>query len=294
MLGVPVRSGSLSTTTYTSGILQAVAATTRGDVESAVELLGLRGRPVCVHSSLRSFGPVHGGAPTVVDALLDAATTVLVPTFSWETYGHPPEDPQRFQGNGVGEAAAFGPKHQRVFSPTVDVLDHDMGVIPRRLLERPGRRRGDHPLCSFAARGPLAESLVHTQNADDVFAPLRELVRHQGSVLLMGVELTSMTLLHLAEQEAGRAPFRRWALDEQCGVVPVAVGGCSAGFDNFEPHLSSKNTTVGESTWRAFDASSTLVAATEAIRGEPKITKCSSAHCARCRDAIAGGPITSA
>jgi aminoglycoside N3'-acetyltransferase len=39
-------------------------------IRSAVKALGLSGRPVCVHSSLRSFGKLIGGADAFVDAFL--------------------------------------------------------------------------------------------------------------------------------------------------------------------------------------------------------------------------------
>jgi aminoglycoside 3-N-acetyltransferase len=46
---------------------------------------------------------------------------------------------------------------------------------------------------------------------DDVFGPLRALRERDGWVVLAGVGLTSMTLLHVAEIEAGRKPFIRWS-----------------------------------------------------------------------------------
>jgi hypothetical protein len=54
-------------------------------------------------------------------------------------------------------------------------------------------------------------------------------------LVLIGVGLTSLALLHLAEQLAGRGPFRRWALGANGKPELVPVGGCSNGFDTFEP-----------------------------------------------------------
>lgn len=260
------------------------------DIESAVDDLGLRGRPVCVHSSFRSFGAVNGGPATVVRSLLDAGITVLVPSFSWAAYAHPPADPQQYRRNGLDPSVSFGLDHQRVFSRHSSEIDEDMGAIPRVVLEHPSRRRGEHPLCSFTAVGPLGERLVSTQTATDVFAPLGELVKLNGVVLLMGVGLSSMTLLHLAEQQAGRSPFVRWARSGDGEVIPVAVGGCSAGFGNFEHLLPSEQTRVGHSTWRVFDAAETLQTAFDRIRMDPDITRCDSESCIRCADAVTGGP----
>ena len=54
----------------------------REEIRAGIRELGLSERPVCVHSSLRSFGKVDGGAATVVEAFVDEGCTLLVPTFS--------------------------------------------------------------------------------------------------------------------------------------------------------------------------------------------------------------------
>ncbi len=46
-------------------------AVTRADVRAGIRRLGLAGLPLCVHSSLRSFGWVDGGPGTVISGLLD-------------------------------------------------------------------------------------------------------------------------------------------------------------------------------------------------------------------------------
>jgi hypothetical protein len=107
-----------------------------------------------------------------------------------------------------------------------------------------------------------------------------------------GVGLTSMTLLHLAESLAGRRRFVRWANDIHGQPVAWDVGGCSEGFDQFEPLLAplAREVVVGTSRWRAFPAQATALAAAAAIRANPGMTHCPDPSCLRCRDAIAGGP----
>jgi hypothetical protein len=95
--------------------------------------------------------------------------------------------------------------------PASNEIDDDMGALPAAVLARPGRVRGDHQLSSFTAIGPLAEQLMRDQAPLHVFAPLEALTDTGGVVLLMSVGLDSTTLLHLAEQRAGRTLFRRWA-----------------------------------------------------------------------------------
>jgi len=50
---------------------------TTGDIRKAIRNLGLAERPLCVHSSLRSFGWVEGGAQVVVDGLLGASCGII-------------------------------------------------------------------------------------------------------------------------------------------------------------------------------------------------------------------------
>jgi aminoglycoside 3-N-acetyltransferase len=146
---------------------------------------------------------------------------------------------------------------------------------------------------SFAAVGSEAEALVGRQQPLDVYAPLRLLTDRGGFVLLIGVGLTSMTLLHLAEAQAGRELFRRWAYAPGGDVIEVQTGSCSEGFDAFEPVLAplARETLVGGSRWRAYPAREAVQRAARAIQADPQITHCGDSTCCRCRDAVAGGPI---
>ena len=54
----------------------------------------------------------------------------------------------------------------------------------------------------------------------------------------MGVDLERLTLLHLAEEMAGRQLFRRWAKDSNGSTIMVEVGGCSEGFHKFNQIVS--------------------------------------------------------
>lgn len=264
------------------------------NIREAVQALGLSGRALCVHASLRSFGHVEGGPSTVVEALLAEGCTVMVPTFSW-TFAVPPSGPRRPQNAWDYDSfdqptAGIG----RVYRPdTAEIDREDMGAIAAAVVAMPGRVRGNHPLCSFAAVGPLAHALIAEQRPLSVWGPFRALAEAEGFVVLMGVALDNMTLLHLAEQMAGRNPFRRWANGPDGQPMEVETGGCSAGFDSLEPVLSSFESTarVGASAWRVFPARDALDAAASAIRDNPQLTHCGDPECGRCRDAVLGGPI---
>ena len=267
---------------------------TYDDLVNAIESLNLAGKPVCVHASLRSFGNLEGGADALVTAFLAARCTLLVPTFSW-SYAIPPPADQRLSRNGWDYDAYAGPTTglNRVYTPTTPDLDREMGVIPAAVLAQPEAVRGNHPICSFTALGPLAADLIAPQGPVSVFAPLAALTRLDGAVLLMGVGLKRMTFLHYAEQVAGRTPFRRWANDAQGEPMAVEVGGCSEGFEQFAPFLESLGRMwfVGRSAWICYPSRATLEQAVAAIRRDPRVTRCPVSECTRCQDAIAGGPI---
>ena len=269
---------------------------TQQDIQHAVRALGLTGQPLCLHSSLRSFGHVAGGAMTVIHSFLEEDCTVLVPSFSSAFEVAPPPH-LRFERNGwdYGTSSAPGPGSRRIYTPEAPDIDSEMGAIPAAVVAWPGCVRGNHPLDSFTAVGPRATELVAGQAPLDVYAPLTALAQAEGFVLLTGVGLERMTLLHLAEKEAGRTLFRRWANGAEGEPIAVEVGGCSEGFGQLEPYLRSVERTivVGQSTWKLFPAAQALACALAAIRADPQVTHCNVSTCARCNDAVAGGPILS-
>jgi aminoglycoside N3'-acetyltransferase len=270
-------------------------AVTIDDVRSGVRALDLSGRPACVHSSLRSFGLVEGGAATILQGLLAEGCTVMVPTFSFYSRYQVPAPPnRRWARNGTDYGSPAEPTSDtiEVYTPADTSVDKNMGAIAAAAVAMTGHVRGNHPLDSFTAVGPLASELIPGQAPLDVYAPLKALVEKNGLILLMGVGLTRMTLIHYAEQRAGRKMFRRWAKGRGGQVIEVEVGGDSDGFGNLGPSLRPlmKAARVGKSLWRALGAREGVAAATQAIRQYPAITRCSRG-CRECDDAVAGGPL---
>lgn len=269
-------------------------ALTGADIRHGVGELGLTGRPLCVHSSLSSFGQVDGGPDTVLDALLAEGCTVTVPAFIYDHEIRPPAgaDVER-NGWQPGEIASLPTRIGKSYTPESNAIAADMGAIPRALLNRAGRQRGDHPLNPFAAIGPLAHDIISTQTPENIYGPLRAIAELGGFVLLMGVGLDAMTLIHTAEQDAGRNLFLRWAEGPDGEPVEARIGGCSIGFPNLQPVLAPivRRTTVGASHWQAFPAGQALQLASATIRECPEITHCGNPNCARCNAAVLGGPV---
>lgn len=274
---------------------ESATTVTKQDIQQAIEELEIRGHSVCLHSSLSSIGNVEGGANAVVDAFLESGCTLLVPAFTGGHFEVHPDEDQLLQQNGwdVIEAQKLPRRTETVFTPDLNVVDDNMGAVPKAVLERPERLRGDHPLNSFAALGPKATDLIEEQSWSDVYAPLRELTKQNGFVVLAGLGLDKMTIIHLAETLAGRRLSRRWATGPDGSAVPVPVGTCSDGFPNLENVLGllATETQVGNSRWRAFPSAETVTTTAAMIRSQPEITHCGDTECIRCPHAIAGGPI---
>jgi aminoglycoside 3-N-acetyltransferase len=249
---------------------------------------------VVIHSSLRSFGHVLGGAQAVVDSFIDRGSTAIVPTFSYECQVDTPPgvrlernaDPPEMQDSRT----PIG------FSPEMSFVSKEMGAIPAWVAGTPERRRGNHPLNSFAALGPDANSVIDGQSPFKVYSPIEAVADLGGAVALLGVGLTSLTLIHLAEENSGRALLVRWARLASGRVVPVRTGSCSRGFEKFADLLSPAETAidVGPSHWRVFDAALALDLATRAILRNQQITVCDDPTCARCAAMVAGGPVRTA
>ncbi len=267
---------------------------TQRDIQQGIRRLGLSGRPLCLHASLSSFGPVVDGPEAVLEAFLEEDCTVVVPAFSW-TFAVPPPLHLRPARNGWNYQDFSNPimAVQQIYTPASLSIDRDMGLIAATVVTRPDRARGNHPLCSFAAIGPLAQDVTIGQSPQNVYAPLIALTQNNGAVVLMGVGLEKMTLLHLAEKTAGRTLFRRWAKDVHGQSMSVEAGSCSNGFDNLESDLQPlfSKVLIGQSNWQTCSAHQALSAATLVIRSTPGVTQCSNPTCERCNDAIAGGPI---
>ncbi|MGI5958337.1 MAG: AAC(3) family N-acetyltransferase [Massiliimalia sp.] len=268
----------------------------KNDLKAAIQKLGLSGHTVCIHSSMKSFGePVEEGPRTLAEAFLENQCTILVPTFSYQ-FSVVPDLSQIPPRNGMGEDFFTDEESHccEVFSSKGKAIStEDMGIFPEYLLNRDDAFRGDHPLNSFTAVGNGAKELAQAQTAQDVYAPLRMLCEQDGFLLLAGVTLNQATIIHYAEQLAGRTLFIRWAKGKNGQNIPVAVGSCSEGFE----HLSSvvkpyeRTIMVGNSLWRCFPARELVKACQQAILENPQITHCGESHCSRCEDATAGGPI---
>ncbi|MFC7230915.1 AAC(3) family N-acetyltransferase [Saliphagus sp. GCM10025308] len=171
------------------------------------------GDSLIVHSSLRRLGWVDGGARTVVDALCDTVGdgTILMPTFT---------------------------RYDRAYDP--ETSPSTVGAITEAFWNRPEAVRSAHPTKSVAAIGPDAESVVanhELRNSIGPGSPIHRLINDRdGQILLLGVDHTTNSALHVAERLAN-LPYRDQIAettirgeDGSTETVEVNQVHCSHGF----------------------------------------------------------------
>ncbi|MFF4102606.1 aminoglycoside N(3)-acetyltransferase [Streptomyces sp. NPDC001903] len=194
---------------------------TRRQLADAIAALGVRpGGVALVHSSLRAFGFVVGGAQAVYEALREAVGpdgTLVMPAFTPQLC-HPDtwRAPDLVRTDRAAAAAAVP-----AFDPLRTPVSRTMGVLPELLRALPGSLRSPHPHVSFVAEGPRAREI--TRSHPDAYrlsaqSPLGELWRLDATVLMLGTGWDKCTALHLAEYAAAY-PGRR------AGLWPLPVAG---------------------------------------------------------------------
>jgi len=163
----------------------------RENVVAGLRALGARsGDTLFVHSSLKSFGRVAGGAGTVVDSLVDAVGeggTVVVPTHTTNTIDGADREGEM--------AVAFD----------VSKTESMVGIVTETLRRRPGARRSSHPTHSVAALGPGAAEITanHGPTPFGADGPYGAMRARNALILLLGSPIGRNTTLHAIEQWMG-------------------------------------------------------------------------------------------
>ena len=146
--------------------------------------IGVRkGMDLFVHSSLKRTGPVQGGPDAIIDGLLEAIGprgTLLMPTLSSVTPAQP------------------------VFH--VEHTPSSVGYLTSVFRQRKRAVRSLHPVHSVAAMGPKAEFYTQGHLAVNTpwspESPYGKLMRNNGWILFLGVNLNVNTCFHALEIEA--------------------------------------------------------------------------------------------
>ena len=156
-----------------------------------------RGEPrdiLFVHSSLKSLGPVEGGAATVVAALEDAVGPeglILMPSFN------------------------LVEPDQRAATWNIETTSSTTGWLTEFFRQMPGTHRSDHYSHSVAARGKGAREFVTDHRSQEgcqspwdrepwgksygTHSPMMKAYRANGKILMIGVDYESSTYIHAVE-----------------------------------------------------------------------------------------------
>jgi aminoglycoside 3-N-acetyltransferase len=175
------------------------------------------GQTVLAHTRMSALGWIAGGAAALIHALLHVLTpqgTLMMPTFSADN-----SDPANWSNPPVPQhwwpvIRAHMPAYDPDTTPT-----WGMGRVPELFRRWPGAVRSAHPVLSFTALGPRAAWLTggHTslERPLDDDSPLGRLYAADGHVLLLGVDHSHNTSLHLAEY---RARIPHTTTDDGCAM----------------------------------------------------------------------------
>ncbi|MFC6019489.1 aminoglycoside N(3)-acetyltransferase [Plantactinospora solaniradicis] len=196
----------------------------RAGLAAGLRALGIPGgATVLVNCAMSRIEPVPGGPATLLAALLDVlgeAGTVVMPT--------------QTPGNSITSraflAATAGLSAEQVAAAEARIPPFDpanspsqgMGALAEHLRQRDDAVRSHHPQVSFAALGADAAAVTAVHDLECHLgerSPLGALYAADALVLLLGVDYSACTALHLAEYRRRRpAPhraYRAYLLDHQ-------------------------------------------------------------------------------
>jgi aminoglycoside 3-N-acetyltransferase len=238
-----------------------------------------RSLPVVVHASLAAFGEVHGGAETVLGALLSSFNTIIMPAFTYRTMIIPelgPPENAMIYGSGKDTN-----RMAEIYRPDMP-SDPMMGVVAEALRSHPKAQRSIHPILSFT--GINAAKILESQTLKEPLLPIQGIRDAAGWVLLMGVDQTVNTSIHYAELLAGRIQFVRWALTPT-GIIPCpGFPGCSDGFEAVTPQLADviRMVKLGDAVIQAMPMVNLVDAVGAMLKENPTALLCTREDCERC------------
>lgn len=250
------------------------------EIGRALEELDLgKDKPVLVHSSLKSIGNVQGGAETVVGALLKYFNAVMMPTFTYRTLVIPESGP-------ADNALVYGTHSDRnkmaeFYFPDMPA-SRLMGRIAETLRQHPDAFRSGHPVLSFCGINLRRE--LELQSLTEPFAPIASLTDQAGYVLLIGVDHTANTSIHLGERLAGRKTYTRWALLPEMVVKCENFPYCSDGFNSIhvlvDPFI--RKVTLGNALLQAIPMYELVETTRQLVSADPLALLCEKEHCPSC------------
>jgi len=248
-------------------------------LKTGLAQLGLTKSLVIAHASLKAFGPIEGGADTMLAALLDSVRGVIMPTFTYKTMLNPEIGPPK-NGMIYGSETDLN-KMAEAFYPAMPA-DKIMGRVPEVLRTHPKAKRSMHPIQSFA--GIRADAILNTQTIYNPLAPIGSLADQDGWVVLLGVDHRVNTSIHYAEKLGGQLQFIRWALVQDRVVECPGFPGDSEGFEAIAPAVEkyTRRVQIGNALVQAVHLKSLIKAVLDQLKENPFALLCQRPDCERC------------
>jgi len=253
--------------------------------------LGLEeGNRVVMHASMSSIGIVDGGAGMVLHRLLNVLGKkgiLLMPTFTSVT---------RHSSTHANftRAGCWCEGRETRHLPFILELqpDKEIGEIAHRLCSWPGSRRSLHPTYSFVAVGNDSDRFVRKYSLTDPLQPLKTLLEQDSFVLTVGVELDSISVIHMAEQRAVPRKYvkeRAFTMGSTGPIwVEVVALGCSVGFHKLATHISQREiqqANIGSAIARLYSMKKLLATAERVLDEDPNALACERSECISCQAA---------
>lgn len=248
-------------------------------LRAAFQELNLADKPVIAHASLKPFGYIQNGADAVLLALTESVQSLIMPTFTYRTMITPEVGPPN---NGITYGGdEYYNREAQPFSLDMPA-DSLMGMLPEALRNHPLAKRSTHPILSFA--GIDSDLFLGTQTLYEPFAPIAALASADGWVILINVDHTVNTSIHVAERLAGRRQFLRWALLGDRVVECPNFPGDSSGFNTIAEYLGPDTLRVnlGDAFIQAVPLRKLFETVQELLRLDPLALLCQRIDCERC------------
>jgi len=242
------------------------------------------GDAVMFHASLERIGSVDGGAAIVIHRLLRVIGdngTLLMPAFtSISRHGQSHENftlPHCWCDGNEGRHVPFIPELQP---------DKQLSSIVHRLCSWPRARRSKHPGYSYVAVGKRSDEVVSELRLDDPLLPVKKLLKYNPKVVLVGVDLTAATAIHLARVDGfpKAAPYERALTITSKGLswVNIVGLGCNNGFQKLAICLTREPKTIGAANVENYLMKELIETGRSMLTKDPAALNCDNQSCLSC------------
>jgi aminoglycoside 3-N-acetyltransferase len=183
------------------------------------------GHRLLVHSSLSAFGPIQGGAETLLCALTEIIGPeglIVMPSFTPGRF-----DPSEWGNPPVPESEWARHRFETpLFHPDRTPVDWGMSQVYELFRTWPEVFRSKHAHSSFAAWGQGAQALLEPHHLDNRFgetSPLARLYDLDAEILFLGTDHSTNTSFHLGEYRIPEPPVRTFISVREEDAVKTLV-----------------------------------------------------------------------